>query len=77
MRRCHFIREPLGNIYQPGFERALRERPCTNQTCDCHIGYVHLDELGLSDIYGPGILERIPEARALAYSATTAIARPS
>ena len=58
--RCHFIPRPLGNLYEPGFERALFDRPCTNETCGCHIGYVHLDRLGLSDVYGPHLLERIP-----------------
>jgi MoaA/NifB/PqqE/SkfB family radical SAM enzyme len=60
MRRCHFIREPIGNIYEPGFEAALVERPCTNLTCGCHIGYVHLDELDLYRVFGANILERIP-----------------
>ena len=60
IRRCHFIPEPIGNIYEPGFEAALVERPCTNDTCSCHIGYVHLDHLGLDRVFGPGILERIP-----------------
>ncbi len=59
-RRCHFIPEPIGNIYEPDFESALVERPCTNETCSCHIGYVHLDHLGLGRVFGPGILERIP-----------------
>ncbi|MHC5543083.1 STM4011 family radical SAM protein, partial [Singulisphaera rosea] len=62
IRRCHFIREPIGNLYEPGFESALVERPCSNATCSCHIGYVHLDHLGLSTAFGPGILERIPRA---------------
>ena len=61
MRRCHFIRQPLGNIYEPGFEKALFDRPCTNATCGCHIGYVHLDYLGLYKVFGSGVLERIPE----------------
>lgn len=60
MRRCHFIKEPIGNIYDPNFETALRDRPCTNHTCRCHIGYVHLDELALDRVFGSGILERIP-----------------
>lgn len=60
MRRCHFIREPIGNLYEPGFEDRLRERPCTNATCGCHIGYVHLDHLELDKVFGAGILERIP-----------------
>ena len=41
-RRCHFIEEPIGNIYEVGWERALGDRPCTNATCGCHIGYVHI-----------------------------------
>ena len=60
MRRCHFVRAPIGNIYEPGFEQALQERPCPNATCGCHIGYVHLDRLGLYEIFGNGVLERIP-----------------
>jgi MoaA/NifB/PqqE/SkfB family radical SAM enzyme len=60
IRRCHFIRASIGNIYEPGFEQALQERPCTNETCGCHIGYVHMDELGLYDVFGEGVLERIP-----------------
>jgi MoaA/NifB/PqqE/SkfB family radical SAM enzyme len=61
IRRCHFIREPLGNLYESGFERALFDRACVNATCGCHIGYVHLDRLGLGEAFGGGILERIPE----------------
>jgi MoaA/NifB/PqqE/SkfB family radical SAM enzyme len=61
VRRCHFIRQPLGNLYEPGFEKALFDRPCTNVTCGCHIGYVHLDHLGLYEVFGSGVLERIPE----------------
>jgi MoaA/NifB/PqqE/SkfB family radical SAM enzyme len=60
MRRCHFIPEPIGNLYDLGFESSLIERACTNATCGCHIGYVHLDHLGLGPTFGPGILERIP-----------------
>ncbi len=69
VRRCHFIPEPLGNLYDPGFIQALsngrrsvgNHRPCTNLTCHCHIGYVHLDYLELHKVFGSGILERIPE----------------
>lgn len=60
MRRCHFIKQPIGNIYEPGWEQALVERPCTNETCGCHIGYVHLDYLRLYEIFAGGVLERIP-----------------
>ena len=61
MRRCHFIKEPIGNIYDLNWEDALIERGCTNQTCHCHIGYVHLDYLELDKVFGLGILERIPD----------------
>ena len=61
MRRCHFIKEPIGNIYNTDWEAALFERTCTNQTCHCHIGYVHLEYLELDKVFGSGILERIPD----------------
>jgi MoaA/NifB/PqqE/SkfB family radical SAM enzyme len=61
IRRCHFIKEALGNIYEPGFEQALAARPCTNTTCGCHIGYVHMNELNLYEVFGGGVLERIPD----------------
>lgn len=60
IRRCHFIREPIGNLYDESFAAALVERRCTNQTCGCHIGYVHMEHLNLDRIFGDGILERIP-----------------
>ena len=60
IRRCHFIKEPIGNIYDRNFASSLFDRPCTNQTCHCHIGYVHLDYLKLDRVFGSGILERIP-----------------
>jgi len=61
IRRCHFITEPLGNLYEPGFESVLKQRTCTNANCVCHIGYVHLVRLGLDRIFGDGALERIPK----------------
>jgi MoaA/NifB/PqqE/SkfB family radical SAM enzyme len=60
MRRCHFIRTPIGNLYAPDFERALVATPCTNATCSCHIGFVHMPHLKLYEVFGDGILERIP-----------------
>lgn len=61
MRRCHFIQAPIGNIYDASWEQALRPRACSNASCRCHIGYVHMDELGLRHVFGEGLLERIPE----------------
>lgn len=60
VRRCHFIKEPIGNLYSQDLEAILFERPCTNLTCGCHIGYVHRQDLGLYEIFGEGVLERIP-----------------
>lgn len=60
IRRCHFIKTAIGNIYDPAFEQVLTEQPCTNETCHCHIGYVHLDYLELDKVFGTGLLERIP-----------------
>lgn len=60
VRRCHFIKEPIGNIYAPDFESCLYQRPCSNELCGCHIGYVHLDRLKLLTVYGDGVLERVP-----------------
>jgi MoaA/NifB/PqqE/SkfB family radical SAM enzyme len=59
MYRCHFIKEKLGNIYEPGFTEMLFPRVCTNATCGCHIGYVHMNDLGLYDVYKGRELERI------------------
>ncbi len=79
-RRCHFLKAKIGNIYEPGFEARLEPRPCDGSHCGCHIGYVHKTSLGLYDVYGEGVLERIPreavwrsrEARARALGAAQA-----
>ncbi len=60
VRRCHFIPEIIGNIYEPEFEQALRPRSCSIAACRCHIGYVHLEHLRLDALFGDGLLERIP-----------------
>lgn len=46
--------------YDGSFRAAPAPRPCPLDTCDCHIGYVHLEPLGLYDTFAGGILERIP-----------------
>jgi MoaA/NifB/PqqE/SkfB family radical SAM enzyme len=63
--RCHFIKEKLGNLYQQPLTEILSERPCVNETCGCHIGYVHLDRLKLYPLFEGGILERIPAPKLL------------
>lgn len=51
MRRCHFISDIIGNIYEPAFETALKPMPCTRRICDCHIGYVNLPHLDFDQAY--------------------------
>ncbi|GAA1041640.1 hypothetical protein GCM10009557_65820 [Virgisporangium ochraceum] len=63
VRRCHFVREPIGNLYDGTWRAGLRPRPCPNLTCDCHIGYVHLRTLPLYDVFAGGVLERIAALR--------------
>lgn len=58
--RCHFVETPLGNLYDGSFRAALVDRPCPLPICDCHIGYVHLEHLRLDQVFGRGLLERIP-----------------
>lgn len=60
VRRCHFVPAVLGNLYDGSFRDALAPRPCPLDMCDCHIGYVHLEPLGLYGTFAGGILERIP-----------------
>lgn len=57
-RRCHFTETPLGDIFEPDFERRLTPRPCAESRCRCHIGYSHLDALALDAAFGDGFLER-------------------
>lgn len=60
VRRCHFVDQVIGNIYQDNIYDHLAPRDCPNQTCGCHIGYVHLPHLQLEQLYGDNLLERIP-----------------
>ncbi|WP_324789524.1 STM4011 family radical SAM protein [Streptomyces sp. H51] len=62
VRRCHFVRDELGNLYDGSYRAALRPRPCPLASCDCHIGYVHLETLPLYDVFAGGVLERVPAA---------------
>lgn len=60
-KRCHFIAQRIGNIYEEGFATRLERKPCSEATCGCHIGYVHMDHLELYEVFGEGLLERIPD----------------
>ncbi len=60
-RRCHFVEAPIGDIHDPGFAECLKPRPCPKAICGCHLGYVNLEELGMDQVFGDGLLERIPK----------------
>lgn len=61
VRRCHFVNEHLGNIYEHAWQFPAEERRCPNNTCGCHIGYVHMPHLKQQGVYGDNILERVPK----------------
>ncbi|MGB2131624.1 MAG: STM4011 family radical SAM protein [Marinobacterium sp.] len=58
VNRCHFVKQSMGNLYDGSFQPS--QQPCPNQSCDCHIGYVHMPELNLYEVFAGGVLERIP-----------------
>ena len=61
LRRCHFVSAVIGNIYTPAWRKALMRRACPNANCGCYIGYAWLPKLQHEQIFGSGLLERIPE----------------
>ena len=60
VKRCYKDRRVIGNLYRDGLEGLSAQRSCRMKVCDCYIGYIHMPELGLEQIYGSGLLERIP-----------------
>ncbi len=64
VKRCYQDQQVLGHLYREGLERLSRRRPCRMDTCGCYIGYIHMPELGLTDVYGERLLERIAGPRA-------------
>lgn len=60
VRRCHFVDAPLGNLYDGSFRARLGPSACPLTSCDCHIGYVHLESLDLYEVFRGGVIERIP-----------------
>ena len=60
VRRCHFVADALGNLYDGSFAARLGARPCPNRVCDCFIGYVHRKDLPFAHDYADGQLERVP-----------------
>ncbi|WP_266158001.1 STM4011 family radical SAM protein [Dyella silvatica] len=60
VQRCHFVTEPLGNLYDGSFVAHLRPRVCPNRRCECYIGYAHRRDLPFQVDYVGGVLERVP-----------------
>ncbi len=60
MRRCHFVSEPIGNVYHRDWQKSLIHHLCPAQTCHCHLGYVNLEALSLKKLYMASLPERIP-----------------
>ncbi|MBZ0113117.1 MAG: STM4011 family radical SAM protein [Thermoanaerobaculia bacterium] len=60
-RRCHFVEQRIGSIFDEEFADRLAPTPCTKEVCRCHIGYVHRPNPDLYSLFGPGLLERIPQ----------------
>ncbi|MGG1635059.1 STM4011 family radical SAM protein [Paenibacillus sp. NRS-1760] len=60
VKRCYSDRKVIGHLYRDGLEGLTSERPCTMKKCGCYIGYIHMPELKLGEVYGDRLLERIP-----------------
>ncbi len=60
---CHFIKKRIGNIYHDAIEQLLAPKRCSQNVCNCYIGYINLTELNLESIYGQDIIARIPKTK--------------
>jgi len=60
LRRCHFLPERVGNLYDGDLDAVLQERACPRLRCDCFIGYAHRRDLPFYDAFGDGVLARVP-----------------
>lgn len=56
IRRCHFVDDVLGNLYDDDLRALLRPRPCPRAHCDCWIGYTNVVDLDLRRTYRPDAL---------------------
>jgi MoaA/NifB/PqqE/SkfB family radical SAM enzyme len=77
MRRCSFVPERIGNIYDANFAAALRPRACPKETCACHIGYAQMPALDLDPLFGGWALGRLTKAPLRRQAATTRLAQVS
>jgi len=62
VRRCHFLPQVLGNLYEQPIAELLNERSCRRRMCDCYIGYAQRRDLPFVDDFGDGLLMRVPSA---------------
>lgn len=61
VKQCHFVNDIIGNIYNDDINNLRKKQSfCPNDTCHCHIGYVHMYDLNLYNIYFDNVLGRIP-----------------
>ncbi|MBP1990443.1 STM4011 family radical SAM protein [Paenibacillus eucommiae] len=60
VKRCYKDRQVIGNLYRDGLAGLSAKRPCRMEHCGCYIGYIHMPQLPFQDMYGSGLLERIP-----------------
>jgi hypothetical protein len=61
MRRCHFVDQVIGNIFESGWEDALQPRLCPNRFCSCFLGISQLETVPWEQFYGAQVLERIAQ----------------
>jgi MoaA/NifB/PqqE/SkfB family radical SAM enzyme len=59
VKRCYKDRAVIGHLYRDGLEGLSKPRLCRMACCDCYIGYIHMPELAMNEIYGSSKLERI------------------
>lgn len=62
VKRCYQDKRVIGSIYRHELEQMAEKRPCGMSQCGCYIGYVHMPEQPFHQLYGNGLLERIPQA---------------
>jgi MoaA/NifB/PqqE/SkfB family radical SAM enzyme len=64
MRRCHFVDEVIGNVYQPGWEDTLHPRTCPRRFCDCFLGKSQLLGNQLTPFFGAAVMARLRDVPA-------------
>lgn len=60
MRRCHFVDEVIGNIFNRSWREALQPRTCPKPFCGCYLGVSQLESPSLRAILSNSAKERLP-----------------